>query len=212
MTIVVAVRALYFEARAAVSVGMRILLVTVGLRGSVWFFRPVAHCMPPAHQKADQFVLRDALLRDEPQMRVLLPELASFDLPAHRQPGQLWESDAELLAEHLRGGAQQCFARIAVDVGKRQSASVAGLTLVSMREELLSHEPSAHLEAIVVAEWARGAGLGARLMGDAEARAKSRGAKSMTLHVFGRNARARGLYAGVGYDEELIRCIKWLTD
>jgi len=82
--------------------------------------------------------------------------------------------------------------------------------MVSLREELLSHEPSAHLEAIVVDPRARGTGLGKRLMEHCEQRVRDLGAQSLTLHVFARNERARALYAIQEFDEELIRAIKWL--
>ena len=81
--------------------------------------------------------------------------------------------------------------------------------MVTLREELLSHAPSAHLETIIVAPQARGKGLGSRLLERAEQRAIALGAKSLTLHVFSNNIRARSLYKKHGYDEELLRCIKW---
>jgi hypothetical protein len=43
-----------------------------------------------------------------------------------------------------------------------------------------------------------------------EQRVRNLGAKSLTLHVFARNERARVLYAAQEFDEELIRAIKWL--
>ena len=46
------------------------------------------------------------------------------------------------------------------------------------------------------------------LIDAAEREALARGARSMTLHVFAANARARALYARTGYTEELIRCTK----
>ena len=82
--------------------------------------------------------------------------------------------------------------------------------MVSLREELLSHAPSAHLEAIVVSPNARGRGLGKRLMHHCEQRVRAMGARSLTLHVFANNERARALYALGTFDEELIRAIKWL--
>ncbi len=75
---------------------------------------------------------------------------------------------------------------------------------------MLSHEPSAHLEAIVVAPEYRGLGLGSKLTQHCETRVKALGAKTLTLHVFNRNQRARALYAAHSFDEELIRAIKWL--
>lgn len=157
---------------------------------------------------ADQsaFVFRDAVVADQSQLHELFPELAAFDLPPRRVPGHLWQDDERLMIEHLEGKHVHCLARVAA----RSDDTVAGFTLTSLRSELLSHEPSAHLEAIVVAPDARGAGLGSRLLDDAEQQARKRGARSMTLHVFGRNERARRVYRASGYDEELIRCIKWL--
>ena len=83
-----------------------------------------------------------------------------------------------------------------------------GVTMVTLRPEMLSHLPSAHLEAIAVAEIAEGRGVGKALMEAAEVGARERGALSMSLHVFSTNERARRVYKRAGYDEEMIRCIK----
>ena len=140
----------------------------------------------------------DALLK-------LLPQLADFDIPARRFANNLWEGDAELLKSVLDKETQLTFADVAVDSGNQ----IAGLILVTMRDEILSHEPSAHLEAIVVSPSARGQGLGRRLLQRAEDRVKELGAKTLTLHVFANNQRARSLYRSHGFDEEMLRCIKW---
>ena len=47
-------------------------------------------------------------------------------------------------------------------------------------------------------------------LADAEQQAASHGARSMTLHVFARNARARRLYEAAQYDGELLRYLKRL--
>ena len=140
----------------------------------------------------------DALLK-------LLPQLADFDIPARRFANNLWEGDAQLLKSVLHKETQVTFADVAVDSGNQ----IAGLILVTMRDEILSHEPSAHLEAIVVSPSARGQGLGRRLLQRAEDRVKELGAKTLTLHVFANNQRARSLYRSHGFDEEMLRCIKW---
>lgn len=79
---------------------------------------------------------------------------------------------------------------------------------MTLRPELLSHEPSAHLEALAVGEGAEGMGIGGALIAATEEEARARGALSITLHVFTRNHRARKVYKRAGYDEELIRCTK----
>lgn len=108
----------------------------------------------------------------------------------------------------LDGEAAECFVYVAVDDAQK----VLGFTMVSLRPELLSHAPSAHLEAIAVGDGAEGMGVGRALLAAAENEAKSQGAKTMTLHVFASNTRARGFYEQSGYDGELLRYIKELAE
>ena len=141
----------------------------------------------------------DALLK-------LLPQLADFNIPIRRFANNLWEGDAELLKSVLDKETLVTFADVAIN----SSNEISGLILVTMRAEMLSHQPSAHLEAIVVAPPARGQGLGRRLLQRTEDRVKDLGATTLTLHVFANNQRARSLYRSHGFDEEMLRCIKWL--
>lgn len=53
---------------------------------------------------------------------------------------------------------------------------------------------------IAVAPWARGHGLGARLLAELESRALARGAAAMLLEVRADNEPALALYRGAGYD------------
>ena len=153
-----------------------------------------------------QFTIRDAIRADLPRILPLLPLLADFDIPAKRQAADLWSTDAELAANILSDKALSAF----IDVAEDSHGHIAGVIMVSLREELLSHAPSAHLEAIVVSPNARGQGLGKRLMQHCEERVRAMGALSLTLHVFANNRRARSLYESETFDEELIRAIKWL--
>lgn len=149
--------------------------------------------------------IRPAGLADTDDIADLLPELASFEVPERRNPKDLWIGDLATLKRWVAGLEPNCMVHVAVFEGQ-----VVGFTMVSLREELLSHEPSAHLEAIAVAESARGAGVGRELLNNAETMAKAQGALSMTLHVFGNNTTARAVYRNHGYDEELIRASKLL--
>ena len=155
----------------------------------------------------DALEIRPAEPGDLAQAVALLPQLADFEVPERRNPNDLWEADAALLGKLLsdQEGVPNVFAHVAVD-GAR---TVQGLILVSMRDELMSHAPSAHLEAIVVAPSARGMGLGRRLLKHCEAEVKKRGAESLSLHVFANNKRASSLYVAEGFDLELIRATKW---
>ena len=152
--------------------------------------------------------VRRAASGDADAIMALMPRLAAFDVPESRNPVDLWRSDVAMFQRWLDGQAAECFVHVAVDDAQK----ILGFTLVSLRPELLSHEPSAHLEAIAVGEGAEGKGVGQALLAAAESEAKTHGALTITLHVFARNTRARGFYEKSGYDGELIRYIKELAD
>ena len=141
-------------------------------------------------------------------MLELFPRLASFDLPDYRNPDHLWADDAKMLKQWADGDRGDCF----VHVAKGEKGQVQGVSMVTLRPELLSHSPSAHLEALVVAEGAEGQGIGGSLLAAAEDEARQRGALSMSLHVFAQNHRARRIYERAGYEGELMRYIKPFRD
>src|SRR5262245_19893158 len=151
------------------------------------------------------YQIRPATAADVDQMLELLPRLAAFDIPEHRSAEDLWRGDAELLRSWGAGQLPQCLVRVAVnDVG-----SILGVAMAQLREELLSHAPSAHLEVIVVRDDAEGQGIGKALIQEMEQAVREQGALSMTLHVFAANTRARAMYDRLGYSGELIRYIKY---
>ena len=151
--------------------------------------------------------IRSATAVDQVRLLELLPLLADFDIPKARKPEDLWLGDVPLLKAVLAGNASQSF----LDVAVNEEDFILGLVLITLREELLSHAPSAHLEAIVVAPEARGMGLGRTLLQHTEDAVSKRGAHSLSLHVFNKNQRAKSLYTSHGFDNELIRAIKWLN-
>lgn len=137
-------------------------------------------------------------------MLELFPRLAAFDLPPERVPEDLWHGDAELLREWAAGQRPECLVQVATD----DAGAVLGVAMARLREELLSHAPSAHLEVLVVRAGAEGQGLGAALMAAIERAAQAQGARSMSLHVFASNTRARAVYERAGFTGELMRYIK----
>ena len=148
--------------------------------------------------------IREATIEDADAMNALLPLLASFDVPAGRNPDDLWMGDRAMLESWLKGEAPDTFTLVAAN----ESDEIVGLTIVTMREELLSHEASSHMEVLAVSDKVHRQGLGRRLIEASEKQAKARGANSMTLHVFSNNTNARALYSKTGFSEEMIRCYK----
>jgi ribosomal protein S18 acetylase RimI-like enzyme len=153
------------------------------------------------------YQLRPATSADVDQILELFPRLAAFDIPENRSAEDLWRGDAELLRSWSAGAAPDCLVLVAVD----PLQTVLGIAMAQLREELLSHAPSAHLEVIVVRDGAEGQGIGKALMQAIEQAVRERGARSITLHVFASNTRARAVYERLGYTGELIRYIKHLT-
>jgi len=150
------------------------------------------------------YQFRNATQSDEEALMKMLPRLADFDVPAGRDSKDLWQGDAALMQKALKGETDKSF----VIVAESSNATIAGVAIYTLRPELLSSEPSAHLEVLVVHEQHTRQGLGKQLIELTETDAATKGAKSLTLHVFGNNKRARALYEHCGFNEELLRCYK----
>jgi len=148
--------------------------------------------------------IRPATPADLDQILELFPRLAAFDLPPNRSAEDLWRGDAELLRLWSTGRVPQCLVFVAVD----PEQAILGIAMAQLREELLSHAPSAHLEVIVVRDDAEGQGIGKALIQMIEQAVREQGARSISLHVFATNTRARAVYERLGYSGELIRYIK----
>ncbi len=156
--------------------------------------------------KRENIEVRAARVDDREAILALMPRLAAFDVPASRDPKHLWMSDAQMFERWCAGEEEACLVQVAVDSG----GDIVGLAMATLRPELLSREPSAHLEAIAVAEGMSGRGIGGLLLDAMEYEVRAHGALTMTLHVFASNTRARGFYEKTGYDGELMRYIKEL--
>jgi ribosomal protein S18 acetylase RimI-like enzyme len=149
------------------------------------------------------YEIRNAEVSDGKAMLDLMPRLADFDVPDSRNPDHLWRDDAALLERWLKE-EEECLVLVAVTSANH----VLGFTLTRLRPEALSHEPSAHMEAIAVDQAAEGQGVAKALLKATEESARAKGAETLTLHVFSSNRRARELYERAGYFGELVRYIK----
>lgn len=155
-----------------------------------------------------KFLIREATASDGVAILEMMPRLGSFEIPASRVREHLWMHDDKLMRQWLKGAAAHCQVTVAVD----DAEQVLGFAIVTLAPELLSLEPSAHLEAIAVDDGAEGYGIGRALLAKAEERATGSGALTMTLHAFATNTRACAFYEKSGYDAELRRYIKPIAD
>ena len=152
--------------------------------------------------------VRCAQKADGEAMLALMPRLAAFEIPESRVAEHLWVHDAALMREWIEGKTDNVLMHVAED----ENRLIVGVAMVTLRPEMLSHEPSAHLEAIAVSDGMEGRGVGQMLLEAAESEARRQGAKTITLHVFASNKRARSFYERSGYDGELMRYIKPIED
>ena len=150
------------------------------------------------------FRIVEAAPEDGPELLRLLPRLGAFPRPPHRADDEIHRSDERTLRQWMSGEAPHC----RVFVARNESDASLGFALVSYRSDAFRDEPSAHLEALAVSEEAEGMGVGSALITSAEKSAEENGARSMTLHVFQTNERARRLYERKGYEVEWLRYIK----
>lgn len=154
-----------------------------------------------------QFMTREAVADDLAPIVSLLPRLADYELPPNRTSDMFWSSDAKLTQRWAAGEEPDVFIRVAVN---SDDDAIVGVAIVTIKPDHFSGEPNGHLEVLCVAPVADGSGTGKKLLAEAEVEAHARGAQTMSLHVLGNNARARHVYSSVGYDEEMIRAIKFL--
>ena len=159
--------------------------------------------------------IRPATPADAPAIVALLPRLAAFEVPNGRAPEELWRDDRALVLAWAEGGRGDVDVAVATDAdgeggGGGNGGEVIGVAVISERRELLSGEPSAHLEILAVHERAEGSGTGSALLAEGERMARRRGLGSISLHVFAANRRALRLYERCGFDAELLRCFKRL--
>ncbi|WP_405062222.1 GNAT family N-acetyltransferase [Kribbella sp. NBC_01505] len=68
------------------------------------------------------------------------------------------------------------------------------------------------VNGLAVAQSARGHGIAAALLAAATAEARTRGARKLSLHVFGSNAAARRLYEREGYIVEATHTAEFIID
>lgn len=148
--------------------------------------------------------VRDAEKSDGDAILRLVPRLAAFEIPENRQPRDLYGNDEQMLRDWLIDNAKDCFVQVAESDDKR----IVGYTMTRLRPDALSGTPSAHLEAVAVADGMEGQGVGKALLDGVEQGSAARGAKSVTLHVITSNTRAISFYEHLGYKAELLRYIK----
>ncbi len=155
---------------------------------------------------APGFTLRPFRGSDRAALLTFAPRFVAFDLPAWHDPVQVVMANQRLLAQ-LQPDEPDSLVLVA-----EASGALAGFVEVRVEHDYFSAEPQAYLASIAVAPGAEGRGLGRALVAAAEDWARARGLPTLTLHVFAANARARGFYAALGFQEDTLKLTKPLKE
>ena len=151
--------------------------------------------------------IRPARHDDEAFLVELLPRLADFPFPAWRTAEEIARADQRLLHDALTGALLHSAILVAE---QHPGGERLGYVFATTKHDYFTHAAHAHVEILAVEPAAERRGVARALMDAIEEWARRRGYTWVTLNVFDRNARARALYDGLGYEPETIHYRKAL--
>jgi GNAT superfamily N-acetyltransferase len=130
---------------------------------------------------------------------------AAFGPPAWRTPAEIVAGEVRCLDDFFDRGMQGATLLVADDDAIR-----AGFAFLEHHTDYFNGERHGHVGMIAVTETAEGHGVGAALLGAAEAWSRDQGYTRLTLNVFEANVRARRVYERAGYRVETLKYVKGL--
>jgi ribosomal protein S18 acetylase RimI-like enzyme len=132
---------------------------------------------------------------------------AAAGAPPWRNLNQLAETQRHWVGEAMQAQREAEAMLVAEDaLGRR-----LGFVYAVPATDFFTGEEHGHVSDIAVAPEAEGRGVGRALMAAAEAWARARGYRALSLHVFVGNDGARAFYERLGYEDELLRMRKHLA-
>jgi len=148
--------------------------------------------------------VRAATAADCAWIIALTPRLHAFGPPPWRPRDQMDRAVARVVETAILRPTPGATVLAAFDPEDR------GLGFIHLHPatDFFTGEAHGHISDLVVAPAAEGRGVGRALMAAAEAWARERGYRLLTLNVFDANQRARALYERLGYRPDVIKLVK----
>lgn len=149
----------------------------------------------PAHREDLEFVIATA------------QRLGAFGPPAWRPASEVADGEVRTLRAFFERPADGATLLLAESEGEP-----LGFVFLERHHDYFTQEEHGHVGIIAVAEAAEGRGVATLLMREAEAWARERAYRILTLNVFHGNHHAREVYEHLGYAPETVRYVKVLQE
>ena len=131
--------------------------------------------------------------------------LAAFGPPRWRTTEEIVEAEARTLRDFFESSDEGSRLLI-VEAGERR----LGFALLEELRDYFTLDRHGHVGILAVTDEAEGRGAGGALIRAAEAWARERGYRTLTLNVFSGNNHAREVYEHLGFEPDTIKYIKAL--
>jgi GNAT superfamily N-acetyltransferase len=131
--------------------------------------------------------------------------LAAFGPPRWRTAEEVIEGEARTLRDFFES-ADEASRLLIVEAGDER----LGFVLLEELRDYFTLEWHGHVGILAVTEGAEGRGAGGALIRAAEAWARERGYRTLTLNVFSGNSHAREVYEHLGFEPDTVKYIKAL--
>ena len=131
--------------------------------------------------------------------------LAAFGPPRWRTVEEIVEAEARTLRDFFESSDEGSRLLI-VEAGAQR----LGFALLEELRDYFTLERHGHVGILAVTDDAEGRGAGGALIHAAEAWARERGYRTLTLNVFSGNHHAREVYEHLGFEPDTIKYIKAL--
>ena len=131
--------------------------------------------------------------------------LAAFGPPPWRTVDEIIEAEARTLRDVFESPDEGSMVLIAEAGDER-----LGFMLLEELRDYFTLERHGHVGILAVTDGAEGRGVGGALIRAAEAWARERGYRTLTLNVFTGNQHARDVYEHLGFEPDTIKYIKAL--
>lgn len=185
--------------------GIHLCTVRADARSSV---RPVENDAMPKPHRRPSCTIRPATAADTKFILSLTPRFVSINLPKGRRRRNVLATLHADIQRVLRERPAGSHFFVSEDVRGNRT----GFLQLQVQRDFFSGGRACHVSNLAVAPRHDGRGIGGALLEHAEAWAKARRCKLLTLSVFPGNTRARALYERAGFGTELLRMAKPLKD